>query len=243
MTTKGGGLRTIALWASRIELKGEQCIVGLWEDVTERKRQQEQLHALTAHLQVVRDEERMRVSREFYDQPSVIQVRHITAELVTMISQTFPWNIEVLNNVPNTLWTVRADPTQIHQVLMNLCVNARDAMPDGGKLTLGGRNVDVDATLAAMNPDATVGQYVVLEVSDTGIGIPAEVQVRMFDPFFTTKEVGKGTGLGLSTIYSIVKHHKGFILVDSTLGIGTTFRVYLPAHLAPVGSPRQESKA
>jgi hypothetical protein len=133
------------------------------------------------------------------------------------------------------LWQVVGDATQIHQVLLNLFVNARDAMPDGGTLRLHAANLNIDASHASMLLDPRPGPHVLLEVSDTGTGIPPEIVERIFDPFFTTKGVGKGTGLGLSTTHGIVKSHGGFIHVKTEPGKGTTFQVYLPA------SPDQET--
>ena len=125
------------------------------------------------------------------------------------------------------------DPTQFHQVLVNLCVNARDAMPEGGTLTLSAENVTLDEHFAGLDGEAHPGAYVLLQVEDTGTGIPAEVIAQIFDPFFTTKEVGKGTGLGLSTTLTIVKSHGGFIRVESKLGRGSKFSIYLPAESGP----------
>jgi CheY-like chemotaxis protein len=127
------------------------------------------------------------------------------------------------------LWAVEGDPTQLHQVFMNLCVNARDAMPKGGTLTVTMKNVVLDATYAGMSPEAKAGNYVVVNVADTGHGIAPEVREKIFEPFFTTKEVGKGTGLGLSTTATIVRSHGGFINVYSEVGRGSAFGVYLPA--------------
>ncbi|HEY9246318.1 MAG TPA: ATP-binding protein, partial [Candidatus Methanoperedens sp.] len=131
--------------------------------------------------------------------------------------------------VSDDLWTVSGDSTQLHQVIMNLCVNARDAMLDGGVLSVTASNSFIDENYARMHTDAKSGSYVVVEVSDTGTGIPAEIMDRIFEPFFTTKRHGKGTGLGLSTSLAIVKSHGGFINVYSELGSGTSFKVYLPA--------------
>jgi CheY-like chemotaxis protein len=124
---------------------------------------------------------------------------------------------------------VFVDATQLHQVLLNLCVNARDAMPEGGALLVELENSRLDEPCLSMNPEATPGPYVRLRVSDTGTGIPPEIIHKIFEPFFTTKEMGKGTGLGLSTVLGIVKSHGGFVDVRSQAGKGTTFEVYLPA--------------
>jgi two-component system cell cycle sensor histidine kinase/response regulator CckA len=149
-----------------------------------------------------------------------------------MCRDTFPKQIQTQANVEDGLWTLKGDPTQLHLVLLNLCVNARDAMPEGGHLLVSAQNVELDEAYAAANLDAKAGPYIVIQVEDGGSGIPQEVIDRIFDPFFTTKEVGKGTGLGLSTTLSIVHGHGGFIRVESEPGKGTRFRVYLPAQAA-----------
>jgi len=167
--------------------------------------------------------------RGIQGQRTIVQVRHLISEIRHIAKETFPKFIEFSNDIPQNLWTVSGDATQLHQVLMNLCVNARDAMPNGGTLSINAENIIIDENYAKMNIDAKVGRYIVITVSDTGMGIPPEVIDRIFEPFFTTKEVGKGTGLGLSTVIGIVKSHGGFVNVYSELGIGTEFKVYLPA--------------
>ena len=158
-----------------------------------------------------------------------INLKHIAREIKQIILETFPKSVEFeLHSAPD-LWTITGDPTQLHQVLLNLCVNARDAMPNGGKLSIRMENMIVDETYASVNLEARPGPCVVLAVADTGTGIPKEIQDRIFDPFFTTKEPGKGTGLGLSTTLAIVKSHDGFIQCESEAGRGSAFKVYLPA--------------
>ena len=147
-----------------------------------------------------------------------LPVGYLLRDMEKIIRETFPRDIRPRLDTSKDLWPLVGDATQIHQVLMNLCVNARDAMPDGGTLTLGAKNVIVDAAFAAMAPDAKPGPYVRVSVADTGTGIPPENLDRIFDPFFTTKEIGKGTGLGLATVLGIVRGHEGFVRVDSRLG-------------------------
>jgi PAS domain S-box-containing protein len=158
-----------------------------------------------------------------------LQVRHLIKEMQSIAHATFPKTIVMRNDIANDIWPVIGDATQIQQLLMNLCVNARDAMPNGGTITLSGENKIIDEHDARINIDAKPGRYVMFGVQDTGIGMPAAVLDRIFEPFFTTKEVGKGTGLGLSTVHTIVKSHKGFINVFSEVGKGTTFTFFLPA--------------
>ena len=159
----------------------------------------------------------------------LLQPKHLLGELAKIMAQTFPRNLDIQPNYSHELWTVSGDATQLHQVLLNLCVNARDAMPEGGTLTINAENVEVDDHFASMNPGAQLGPHVVFRVSDTGMGMSPETMERIFDPFFTTKEVGKGTGLGLATVIGIVKSHGGFLSVQSEVGVGTTFRVFVPA--------------
>lgn len=163
-----------------------------------------------------------------------LQIHHLLFEIEQIIQQTLPKSIEIQSNIPSNLWTIYGDTTQLHQVFMNLCVNARDAMPNGGTLQIIAQNLMVDEQYARMHIDAKVGAHVVVTVSDTGMGIPPEILNRVFDPFFTTKEVGKGTGLGLSAVLGIVKSHGGFIDVQSEVNQGSSFKVYLPAIESPV---------
>jgi len=161
-----------------------------------------------------------------------LNLRHLARDLQQIVRDTFPKNIDFRLTSARDLWAIKADATQIHQVMMNLCVNARDAMPGGGRLTLALENIVIDDANMSVNSDAKVGSFVVIQVEDTGTGIPPEVRDRIFDPFFTTKEVGKGTGLGLATVLTIVKGHGGFIDVHSVPGKGSKFSVYLPASSA-----------
>ncbi len=159
----------------------------------------------------------------------LVQPKHLINEMAMIVQQTFPKNIAVRPRYAENCWAIEGDPTQLHQVLLNLCVNARDAMPNGGELVMTLENFTVDEQYAGMTPGSTSGPYVVIGVSDTGTGIPREIINKIFDPFFTTKEVGKGTGLGLSTVIGIVKSHGGFLTVESEEDRGTTFKVFLPA--------------
>jgi two-component system, cell cycle sensor histidine kinase and response regulator CckA len=156
------------------------------------------------------------------------QVSGVLLEIQKIIQQTFPKNIELSINLPTDSWLIAADETLLYQVFMNLCVNARDAMPDGGKLSITTENVVIDENYASTHLDAQVGSYLVITIADTGMGIQPKILGNIFDPFFTTKEIGKGTGLGLSTAIGIIKSHHGFIDVLSEVGSGTRFKVFLP---------------
>lgn len=169
-----------------------------------------------------------------------VQLKHIVKDLVKVLNETLPKSIVVKYDIEPELALVSADPTQIHQVLMNLSINARDAMPAGGTLEITANNAALDENHARMFIEARAGKYVLLTVKDTGSGMAQEIRERIFDPFFTTKEIGKGTGLGLSTALTIVKSHGGFINVYSEPGKGTQFTIYLPA--AENESVSKESK-
>jgi PAS domain S-box-containing protein len=159
----------------------------------------------------------------------ILQVGHLISEINQIAKETFPKSIEFYSAIAPDLWPVSGDITQLHQVLMNLIINARDAMPDGGTLSICAENCFIDQNYARMNLEATIGSYIVITVADTGTGISPKIRERIFEPFFTTKELGKGTGLGLSTVIGIIKSHGGFVKVDSTVGKGSQFQVYLPA--------------
>jgi len=171
-------------------------------------------------------------SRGVEGQRVEIQAGHLLKGIEKIASETFHKNIRVSSDVPANLWSVLGDPTQIHQMLLNLCVNARDAMLNGGVLNLSASNQLLDGQCAAMIPGAKPGPYVLIELEDTGTGMPPDVMDRIFEPFFTTKELGKGTGLGLSSALAIIKSHHGFIRASSELHKGSKFQVYLPARMA-----------
>ncbi|MEQ9103541.1 MAG: response regulator [Rhodothermales bacterium] len=154
---------------------------------------------------------------------------HIVREVESIVATSFPKSIHFVRETDRELWPIVGDPTQLNQVVLNLCVNARDAMPEGGTIEVTTRNVIIDDQYAVMNPEIEAGKYVVVEVSDEGTGMSEDVINRLWEPFFTTKEVGEGTGLGLPTALSIVKSHGGTITVYSEVGRGSVFKVYLPA--------------
>jgi PAS domain S-box-containing protein len=174
---------------------------------------------------------------------TTLSVEHSISEIEKIVKQTFPRTIEIRTDVPRqNLWNISGDATQLHQVLMNLCVNARDAMSEGGILEIAVSNLWIDENYARMHIDANVGPYIVITISDTGTGIESEILDRIFEPFFTTKELGKGTGLGLSTAIGIIKSHGGFVNVSSEIGKGTQFKVYLPVTQIKKTDPQPASQ-
>jgi CheY-like chemotaxis protein len=158
--------------------------------------------------------------------------QEILREIRQLVRETFPKSIELEINAPEKLWPVVGDPTQLHQVLLNLAINARDAMPNGGKLTLTLENIVINPTNAGIHPTVQAGQHVLIQVTDTGTGMTKEILEQIFDPFFTTKPHGEGTGLGLSTSLGIIQSHGGQITAYSEPGLGSNFKIYLPASSA-----------
>ena len=167
-------------------------------------------------------------SRRQVVSPQVLCLSQRVVGVEGMLRRLIGEDIDLVTNLEAALFPVTADPGQIDQVLMNLVVNSRDAMPEGGTVRIETRNVELDDAFAAKRPSVRPGSYALLSVGDTGCGIDEETKKHIFEPFFTTKEVGKGTGLGLATVYGIVKHCDGHIVVDSEPGHGATFRIYLP---------------
>ena len=170
-----------------------------------------------------------------------LQVRHLILEVEQIVRETFPKSIQFSSDIDSNLWTVLGDATQLHQVLMNLVVNALDAMPNGGTLKTSAKNIYIDENYPKLHIDAQEGAYITIAIADTGMGIAPETLTRIFEPFFTTKSIGAGTGLGLSTVLGIVKSHGGFIQVYGEVGQGTEFQIYLPAIQSPVTQENSDS--
>ena len=179
-------------------------------------------------------------------QAEVMELGEVLTDLSALLNRAMGEKIELKILSGRDLWYVKADKTQFEQVIINLAVNARDAMPDGGCLTIRTRNVSERESLKHAGSGVAAGEYVLIEVEDAGVGMTEEVMAKIFEPFFSTKEVGKGTGLGLSTAYGIVKQTGGYIFADSEVGKGTTFRVYLPRHIVEnedeIAQPREKKK-
>ena len=176
-------------------------------------------------------------SRQQVLEPQVVNLNETVKGVDRLLARVIGEDVELVTDIEPDLARVKVDPGQMEQILMNLAVNARDAMPSGGRLTIRTANRELSAPLSAPHSDVTPGKYVQISVSDTGTGIPPEIRNRIFEPFFTTKEAGKGTGLGLSTVYGIVNQSGGRITVDSQTGRGTCFEIYLPSVDASVDAP------
>jgi CheY-like chemotaxis protein len=203
-------------------LVAEQLREGsqLRTDVVEIQRAAGRAASLTQQL--------LAFSRKQVLQPTVLDLNGVTRELEPMYRRLIGDDIDIVLRMEPAIGRVKADRSQVEQVVINLLVNARDAMPDGGTVTIETRDVELDDTYLSRHPVVAPGPYVMLSVTDTGIGMDAATQARIFEPFFTTKPAGEGTGLGLSTVYGIVKQSNGYIWVYSEAGMGTTFKVYLP---------------
>jgi two-component system cell cycle sensor histidine kinase/response regulator CckA len=205
------------------------------EDVTEIRKAADRAAALTRQL--------LAFSRQQVLQPRVLDLNALVTEFGNMLRRLVGEDVALATRLTAGLGAVKADPSQIEQVVMNLAVNARDAMPHGGRLTIETANVDLDDEYAREHYPVRPGPYVLLAVSDTGTGMSEEVQAHLFEPFFTTKEKGKGTGLGLATVYGVVKQSGGFVSVYSEVGHGSSFKIYMPRVEEPIDAARVAAPA
>lgn len=174
-------------------------------------------------------------------QPRMISMNILISELAPVLQRTLGDNVAVQLNLDKDLWLAEADPSQLQDALLNLCINARDAMPNGGSLMIATANISLDESYCAENVEVVPGDYVMMAVTDTGTGMPKEVLSRAFEPFFTTKTPDKGSGLGLSMVYGFVKQSRGHVKIYSEVGYGTSIKIYLPKSTAKVHAPEREA--
>ncbi len=213
-------LLTAIIGHSELVLKNLDATHQLRQDIEQIRVAGERAASLTRQL--------LAFSRKQMLQPQVLDPSALVGNMIKMLRRLIGEDIQLVEDLQPSPWSVKADPGQLEQILLNLVINARDAMPQGGKLTLSVRNVEVDEFQARKHRGLRPGRYAVMSVKDTGKGMDAATQSRIFEPFFTTKEAGKGTGLGLSTVYGVVKQSEGYIGVQSEVAVGTTFDIYLP---------------
>lgn len=233
------GDKTFLIRYTGMMYENKEAILRVLEDITERKRLEEQLRQAQKKdiEKIYKAGERaseltgqlLAFSRRQMLQPAVMDLNALVEDMQRLLNRLIGEDIELVTMLAPRLARVKTDAGQIGQVVMNLVLNARDAMPSGGKLTITTENVVLDQDACRLIPEAKPGRFVSLKVSDTGVGIPKEITSQIFEPFFSTKTQGKGTGLGLSVVYGIVKQHEGYVDVESEPGKGSSFVVYLPA--------------
>ncbi len=228
-------LLTAIIGYSELLLMGQNVDANARESIEEIKKSADRAASLTQQL--------LAYSRKQLLMPRIIDLNQLLLNTRGMLQRLIREDVELITELDNGLKPVKADPGKIEQVIMNLVVNSRDAMPDGGRLSIETKNVLLDESYCSIYPEITPGPYVLTTVSDTGEGMNEAVKEKIFEPFFTTKEVGKGTGLGLSTVYGIIKQSGGHISVHSDINRGTTFKIYLPASESTVGEAEEGAEA
>jgi two-component system, cell cycle sensor histidine kinase and response regulator CckA len=213
-------------------------------DIVDNEKAQRLLHIMRSSTQRGSDlvSQILSFSRGIYGEHLIIQPRYILTEISQIVRATFPKSIRVQTDIPINLRTLSGNPTQLHQALLNICVNARDAMPEGGTLSIHAENIVIGPDNEGLYTNMRHGSYVSISIADTGTGIPDEIRDKLFSPFFTTKEEGKGTGLGLPTVEFILRNHGGYIKVDSEKNRGSTFTLFFPTSDAPAIEQEQESE-